>query len=92
MTKGVDPPEDTIYYKGRGCKKCLGSGYSGRLPIYEIMTVSPTIAEAIEKGVPATKIREIACREGMVELCNAGMEQVIAGRTTLEEVFFKLSS
>ncbi len=92
LTRGQEPPADTIYYRGRGCKKCLGSGYSGRLPIYEIMTVSPTIAEAIEKGVPATKIREIACREGMVELGNAGMEQVIAGRTTLEEVFFKLSS
>lgn len=92
LTKGNPTPSDTIFYRGRGCKKCLGSGYLGRIPIYEIMTVTPTIAEAIEKGVPATKVREIAIREGMVELAKAGMEQVIAGRTTLEEVFFKISS
>lgn len=92
LTKNKPVSPDTIFYRGRGCKKCLGSGYSGRLPIYEIMTVSPAIAESIEKGVPASKIREIACREGMVELSAAGMEQVVAGRTTLEEVFFKLSS
>ncbi|MEM9187402.1 MAG: ATPase, T2SS/T4P/T4SS family [Planctomycetota bacterium] len=92
LSQGRDVPADTIFYRGRGCKKCLGSGYLGRIPIYEIMTVTPTIAEAVEKGVPATKVREIACREGMVELAGAGMEQVIAGKTSLEEVFFKISS
>jgi len=92
LSKNIDVPENTIFYRGRGCKKCLGSGFSGRIPIYEIMTVSPAIAEAVEKGVPATKIREIALREGMVELSTAGMEQVLAGKTTLEEVFFKVSS
>ena len=92
LSKNIDVPENTIFYRGRGCKKCLGSGFSGRIPIYEIMTVSPAIAEAVEKGVPATKIRDIAIREGMVELSTAGMEQVIAGKTTLEEVFFKVSS
>ncbi len=84
-------PADAVFYRGRGCKKCLGTGYSGRIPIYEIMVVTPTLAEAIENGVPATKLRQIATSEGMVELAAAGMEQVLAGRTTLEEVFYKLS-
>ncbi|MEM1304038.1 MAG: ATPase, T2SS/T4P/T4SS family, partial [Planctomycetota bacterium] len=92
MAKTHDIPADAVFYRGRGCKKCLGSGYSGRIPIYEIMTVSPDIAQAIEKGVPATKIREIAIREGMNELSTAGMRQALAGKTTLEEVFFKTSS
>ena len=85
-------PADAIFYRGRGCKKCLGTGYAGRIPIYEIMTVTPTLAEAIEKGVPPVKLREIALAEGMVELARAGMEQVLAGRTTLDEVFYKTSS
>ena len=49
------------------------------------------MAEAVENGLPATKLRQIATSEGMVELAAAGMEQVLAGRTTVEEVFYKLS-
>jgi type IV pilus assembly protein PilB len=91
LTKGRPVSKDAIFYRGRGCKKCLGSGYSGRIPIFETLVITPAITEAIENGDPLTKIREIALREGMVELAPAGMEQVLAGRTTLEEVFYKLS-
>jgi type IV pilus assembly protein PilB len=84
-------PSDAVFYRGRGCKKCLGTGYAGRIPIYEIMEVTPTLAEAIEKGVPSVKLREISVAEGMVELAHAGMEQVLAGVTTLDEVFYKTS-
>jgi type IV pilus assembly protein PilB len=91
LCKDRKPPADAVYYRGRGCKKCLGTGYSGRLPIYEIMIVTPGMAEGIENGLPHTKLRQIAFADGMVELAAAGMEQVLAGRTTLEEVFYKLS-
>jgi type IV pilus assembly protein PilB len=56
------------------------------------MMVTPAMSEGIENGLPATKLRQIAIADGMVELAAAGMEQVLAGRTTLEEVFYKLSS
>jgi type IV pilus assembly protein PilB len=92
LCKDRKTPADAVYYRGRGCKKCLGTGYSGRIPIYEIMVVTPAIAEGIENGLPHTKLRQIALSEGMVELAAAGMEQVLNGRTTLEEVFYKLSS
>jgi type IV pilus assembly protein PilB len=92
LCKDRKPPTDAAYYRGRGCKKCLGTGYSGRIPIYEIMVVTPALAEGIESGLPHTKLRQIALSEGMVELAAAGMEQVLNGRTTLEEVFYKLSS
>jgi type IV pilus assembly protein PilB len=91
LLKGRPVPKDAIYYRGRGCKKCLGTGYAGRMPIFETLVISPAITEAVENGVPASKIREIALSEGMVELAPAGMEQVLAGRTTVEEVFYKLS-
>jgi type IV pilus assembly protein PilB len=92
LCKERKAPIDAVYYRGRGCKKCLGTGYSGRIPIYEIMVVTPAMAEGIENGLPVTKLRQIALADGMVELAAAGMEQVLAGRTTLEEVFYKLSS
>jgi type IV pilus assembly protein PilB len=88
----VSIPSDAVFYQGRGCKKCVGTGYSGRLPIYEIMAITPSLAEAIENGLPATKLKQIATTEGMVPLAQAGIEQVLAGRTTIEEVFYKLSS
>ena len=91
LSKDGNVPADAVFYRGRGCKKCVGTGYSGRIPIYEIMIVTPAMAEAVENGLPATKLRQIATSEGMVELAAAGMEQVLAGRTTLEEVFYKLS-
>jgi type IV pilus assembly protein PilB len=91
LCKDRKPPANAVYYRGRGCKKCLGTGYSGRIPIYEIMIVTPALAEGVENGLPATKLRQIALADGMVELAAAGMEQVLAGRTTLEEVFYKLS-
>jgi type IV pilus assembly protein PilB len=92
FSKGHPVPADAVFYRGRGCKKCLGTGYSGRIPIYEIMVVTPAMAEAIESGLPVTKLRQIAVADGMVELAVAGMEQVLAGRTSLEEAFYRLSS
>jgi type IV pilus assembly protein PilB len=91
LCKDQPVPSNAVFYRGRGCKKCVGTGYSGRLPIYEIMLVTPAMSEGIENGLPATKLRQIALADGMVELAAAGMEQVLAGRTTLEEVFYKLS-
>src|SRR5690606_23298401 len=48
LTKNASPPvpPETVFYQGAGCKKCLGTGYHGRLPIFEIMIVTPALAEA----------------------------------------------
>ncbi|MGI9428311.1 MAG: GspE/PulE family protein [Bythopirellula sp.] len=91
LSKNGSVDNDGVFYRGRGCKKCLGTGYAGRIPIYEIMTVTPELSDAVEKGLPATKLREIARSQGMVELAQAGLEQALAGRTTLEEVYYKVS-
>ncbi len=80
-----------LFFRGRGCKKCLGTGYSGRAAIYEILVITPAMAQAIENGLPSTKLRELALKEGMTELSAAGLELVYAGKTTLEEVFYKIS-
>jgi type IV pilus assembly protein PilB len=84
-------PANATFYKGTGCGKCLGSGHVGRIPIYEIFVVSPGIQKAIEAGLPHSKLRELAIAEGMVELAPAGIQQALQGRTTVEEVYYKLS-
>jgi type IV pilus assembly protein PilB len=91
LSKNGEVPGNAVFYRGRGCKKCLNTGYLGRLPIYEIMFVTPELSDGIERGLPANRLREIAVAGGMVELARAGLEQAIAGRTTLEEVYYKVS-
>ncbi|HUG68982.1 MAG TPA: ATPase, T2SS/T4P/T4SS family [Pirellulaceae bacterium] len=84
-------PANATFYKGAGCGKCLGSGHVGRIPIYEIFVVTPEIQKAIEAGLPHSKLRELAVAAGMVELAPAGIQQALQGRTTVEEVYYKLS-
>lgn len=87
---GVDL--DANYYTAQGCEQCGGTGYSGRVPIYEILTVTPTIQRAIEAGMPTSELRRLASTEGMVELAVGGLEQARLGLTSVEEVYFKLTS
>ena len=91
LSHSIEIPDDAIFYAGRGCKKCLGTGYLGRIPIYEIMVMTPQLARGIEKGLPTTKLRQLALEDGLVELATAGLEQALAGNTTIEEVFYKVS-
>jgi type IV pilus assembly protein PilB len=76
-------------YRGRGCSKCLGTGYAGRMPIFEIMLVEDAIVHAIERGAPVSEVREVAKQQGMRDLKEAGLAQALAGNTSLEEVYFK---
>ncbi len=82
-------PFDAVFYQGRGCSKCLSTGFAGRTPIFEIFVVTPEIGEAIDRGVPATQLREMAKRDGMMDLVGSGVEKALQGKTSLEEVYFK---
>ena len=87
----IQVPPDATFFRGAGCSKCLDSGFAGRIPIYEIFVITPELQKAIEAGLPHSKLRGVALEEGMVELGPAGIAQALAGRTTLEEVYYKLS-
>ena len=88
---GVSPTlyDGRSFYRGRGCSKCLGTGYAGRLPIFEIMLVEEELVHAIERAAPISEVKEIARRQGMRDLQDAGLAQAFAGNTSLEEVYFK---
>jgi len=84
-------PTSATFYAGRGCNKCLTTGYSGRVAVYEIMEVTPHLEKAIEGGAPNSELREIAMQDEMIDLAAGGIERALAGQTTVEEVYFKLS-
>jgi type IV pilus assembly protein PilB len=69
----------------RGCPKCGGSGYRGRVGIHELMVVSEELIAGINKGLEAAEIKRIAMRTGMKTLHQDSMLKVKEGVTTMEE-------
>lgn len=74
------------FMKGTGCQQCDGTGYRGRVGLYEVLPITSEISEMIIAGATATEIKQKAIRDGMQTLRMAGMAQVRAGCTTLDEV------
>ena len=74
-------------YRGKGCKDCNGTGYLGRVGIFEVLTVSPTIAKLILSRTEASVIEAKAIEEGMITMKQDGYQKVLRGITTIEEVF-----
>lgn len=73
-------------YKGKGCPVCHNTGYSGRIGIFEVLTISPAIQELIHKQADADTITKQAVKEGMNTMLFDGLQKVIQGVTTVEEV------
>ncbi|MBI9017385.1 MAG: Flp pilus assembly complex ATPase component TadA [Phycisphaerae bacterium] len=74
------------FYKGAGCKRCSGTGYKGRLGIFEMMLMTTQIRELAFNRAPSNKIRQVALASGMNALATDGKLKVINGITTVEEV------
>lgn len=74
------------FFKGKGCTECGGSGFSGRIGIYEILPVSENIRALVAKKVTSDAIIDQAQKEGMISMFEDGLEKVNAGLTTIEEV------
>jgi len=84
----IEPEQarDAIFYHGRGCKSCGGSGYAGRLPIFEFLVMDNEIREMIVKGANEAQIRDISRRKGYGGLLESGVSKILHGLTTAEEV------
>src|SRR5437773_2648366 len=76
----------TQFYKGKGCQVCNFTGMKGRVAIYEVMPMSQELRDAILKSAPTAELREIAQAQGMKTLRQAGLQKVIEGTTTVDEV------
>ncbi len=73
-------------YKGKGCTACGGTGYKGRVALYEVMPVKNEIKELILKGASTMELKKEAVRLGMQTLRAAGLAKIKEGVTTLDEV------
>ncbi|MFP4475950.1 MAG: ATPase, T2SS/T4P/T4SS family [Desulfatibacillaceae bacterium] len=74
-------------FKGKGCEVCQFSGYSGRAGIFELISMTPALREVVKSGKGGDgKLLEIARKDGYRPLMMHGLEKVLAGVTTVEEV------
>jgi type IV pilus assembly protein PilB len=82
----VEAWEEVHLYKGTGCSRCNGTGYRGRLGIYEVMVVTEAIERLTVERKSADEIGRVAQAEGMRALREDGIDKVLAGRTSIEEI------
>lgn len=84
------PPEmaaNAEFAKGKGCGACNKKGYRGRLGIYELMMVTSAIRELIFKNASTPELRTTAIKQGMSTLYMDGIDKVMKGITTFDEVY-----
>jgi len=73
-------------YEPAGCRRCAGSGYRGRVGLYEVMKMSPEIQTMALERLPAEAIRGVAVQQGMTRLRDDGLQKVKQGRTSIAEI------
>ncbi len=81
----LDAPAVKAFH-GRGCERCSGTGFKGRVGLFEVMEISEGLRELIVSGATAMDLRRTAEAEGMVSLRQSGLRKVAEGVTSLEEV------
>ena len=77
---------DVEAYEPVGCTRCGGTGYKGRVGLYEVMRMSDEIRRLVVARAPAEEIAEVAVHEGMRRLRDDGLEKIGLGRTSVAEV------
>ncbi|MCA9174749.1 MAG: type II/IV secretion system protein [Planctomycetales bacterium] len=78
--------EGATFMRGKGCGYCQKSGYRGRMAIMELMLVTPKVREMVFEGRSSEDIRGVAIAEGMRTLYFDGLQKMLQGLTTIEEV------
>jgi type II secretory ATPase GspE/PulE/Tfp pilus assembly ATPase PilB-like protein len=85
---GLDPARAAAatVFRAVGCSSCDGTGYRGRLGIFELMELDATLRDMTFRGEPTDKLRQQARIAGMTTLTEDGVRKVVEGKTSVEEL------
>jgi len=83
---GIDPAGGGTFHVGEGCPRCNGTGYFGRMGLYEVMTMSEALSDALRHDATTDEIKNLALGEGMTTLRDEGIQRARQGLTTLQEI------
>ena len=86
VLQNIGLPEGTQVMRGKGCPKCNQTGFMGRSGIFELMFITDEIKSLVDARRSAAEIKKKAVEQGMKTLREDGLEKVLKGITTLEEV------
>jgi type IV pilus assembly protein PilB len=81
-----DELESLQLFRGRGCDTCSGTGYKGRIGLYEVLEIDEDIKDLILSGASAYELTEKAIDNGMLTLRDSGLQKIRSGVTSIEEV------
>ena len=77
---------DMTFYEGEGCGECHGTGFKGRIGIFEYLPIDNEIRKEVTENSDAERIKEVAIGNGLVTLRQDGWQKVKNGMTTIREV------
>ncbi|MDA3802539.1 MAG: GspE/PulE family protein [Patescibacteria group bacterium] len=78
--------KETTLYEGKGCQSCSGTGYKGRIGVFEFINITSAMRDLILKNPSSQEIWRLARKEGSISLFEDGLKKVKSGKTTLEEL------
>jgi type IV pilus assembly protein PilB len=87
LGKGDDPFAGVRIFRGKGCPQCQGSGFRGRIGVFELFEIQDEMRRLIMERQDGGAIRAAAIRTGMRTMFEDGLGKVLLGETTLEEVY-----
>ena len=83
---GAPLPNEIQFFRGKGCRHCFFTGFRGRAAVAEILIVTEEIRRAMVTRAPSSEIQALAMKQGMRTMFQNGIDKVLRGVTTLEEV------
>ncbi|HEY8108856.1 MAG TPA: GspE/PulE family protein [Patescibacteria group bacterium] len=88
LSKDSLPPEkEWLFMKGKGCVRCNGTGFAGRIGIFEVLTINEELERLAMNRVPVSQIRHAARQAGMMTMEQDGLLKALTGVTTVDEVW-----
>jgi type IV pilus assembly protein PilB len=87
LGRGADPWAGVRFFKGQGCPQCNGSGFRGRIGVFELYEIDADARTRIMERASAAALREAALARGMTTMFQDGLTKALLGDTTMDEVF-----
>jgi type IV pilus assembly protein PilB len=86
LSEELAEEDGLVLYRGAGCDHCRQTGYKGRIGVYELLVVTDRIRELVVRRAPANEVRDAARSEGFRTMRDDGVQKVLEGVTTIEEI------